>query len=486
MKTLCFLGVASFLSSLLLTAIVRWAFQRLQMLDRPNSSRKIHANPVPRVGGISIALSYLSAFGLLLLFNSQHVGGLITDQFSLVVRLLPAACIIFSTGLLDDVRGLKPWQKLLGQVAAAGWAYWAGVHILAVADHQAYWWSAPLTILWLVACSNAFNLIDGLDGLATGVGLLATLTIVMAALILGNFPLAVATLPLAGCLLGFLGYNFSPASIFLGDCGSLFIGFLLGCFGVIWSQKSVTMLGMSAPLLALTVPVLDVGLSITRRFLRHQPIFRGDRGHIHHRLLALGLTPRYVALLLYGVCGLGAACSLLQSVANARFAGAAVVLFCAMIWVGVQQLKYVEFGVVRQMLMRGEFRRILQAKIRLEVFEEVISRKRNIVECWPELHDTCKELGFSHVSLQAGGVQFEDTFDELHNPGDWNIRIALSADESIIVRHPLNSPLQAMIVVPFMETVHRHLTHKTPGADSLIGASHSVPTLIQTQGAATV
>jgi UDP-GlcNAc:undecaprenyl-phosphate GlcNAc-1-phosphate transferase len=455
------------------------------MLDRPNSSRNLHAAPVPRVGGISIALSYTSAFALLLLFTSRQGGRLIIDQFSLVGRLLPAACIVFATGLLDDLRGLKPWQKLTGQLAAAGWAYWAGIRILGVADHAAHWWSAPLTMLWLVACSNAFNLIDGLDGLAAGVGMLATLTIVLAALILGNFPLAVATVPLAACLLAFLGYNFSPASIFLGDCGSLFIGFLLGCFGVIWSQKSTTMLGMTAPLLAMTIPVLDVGLSIVRRFLRHQPIFSGDRGHIHHRLLALGLRPRHVALLLYGVCGLGAACSLLQSVANTRFAGAAVLLFCTMIWIGVQQLKYVEFGVVTQMLMRGEFRRMLQAKIRLEVFENVISRKGTIVECWPELHATCKELGFSHVSLQAGDVQFEDTFGEPGNPEDWNIRIALSPDESIIVRHPLDSSLQAMIVVPFMEAMHRHMTH-TADAAHLKSASASVPTLIQTQGAATV
>ena len=155
--------------------------------------------------------------------------------------------------------------------------------------------AVPLTILWLVGCSNAFNLIDGLDGLATGVGLFATATAFLSALLTGNIALAIVTAPLLGALLGFLPYNFSPASIFMGDCGSLTVGFLLGCFGVIWSQKSATLLGMTAPLIALAIPLLDTALAIARRFLRRQPVFGADRGHIHHRLLARGFTPRRVA-----------------------------------------------------------------------------------------------------------------------------------------------------------------------------------------------
>src|SRR5258707_5829576 len=139
------------------------------------------------------------------------------------------------------------------------------------------WWSLPLTIVWLVVCANAFNLIDGVDGLATGLGLFATVTTLIIALLQGNLALAVATAPLVGALLGFLRYNFNPASIFLGDSGSLLVGFLLGCFGVIWSQKSATILGMTAPLMALSIPLVDLCLSIVRRFLRRQPILRCDR-----------------------------------------------------------------------------------------------------------------------------------------------------------------------------------------------------------------
>src|SRR5262249_46304155 len=150
----------------------------------------------------------------------------------LLGRVLPAALIVFATGLYDDVRGLKPYQKLLGLTVAAALACLGGLRIDSLADHDLGAFGPPLTILWLVGCANAFNLIDGVDGLASGVGLLAILTMLIAGLVHGDRGLVIVTAPLAGALLGFLRSNFNPASIFLGDCGSLLVGFLLGCFGV--------------------------------------------------------------------------------------------------------------------------------------------------------------------------------------------------------------------------------------------------------------
>jgi UDP-GlcNAc:undecaprenyl-phosphate GlcNAc-1-phosphate transferase len=198
-----------------------------------------------------------------------------------------------------------------------------------------------------------------LDGLAAGVGLLATTTTLVAALLDHNIGLAIATVPLAGALLGILRFNFNPASIFLGDSGSLFIGFLLGCYSVLWSQKSATILGMTAPLIALSIPLLDTGLAIIRRFLRCRPIFGADYGHIHHKLLARGLTPRQAVILLYIICGLCAALSLLQSFAHERFEGLIIILFCALAWIGVQHLGYAEFDMARRLILAGNFRRHL-------------------------------------------------------------------------------------------------------------------------------
>lgn len=340
MYSLPFLALVSALSSLLLTPLVRNVFRRWNLLDRPGH-RKVHAEPIPRVGGVSIALAYLIAYAALIAAGLKG-GHVVWSARADIWRLLPAAAAIFALGLADDLFSLKPWHKLLGQLAAAALAVYADVHLTSFAGYPiSSPWDHLLTIGWLLLCTNAVNLIDGIDGLATGVGLFATVTTLIAALLQGNIDLALATAPLAGALLGFLRYNFNPATIFLGDCGSLTIGFLLGCFGILWSQKATTILGMTAPLMALAIPLLDTGLAIARRFVRRQPIFSADRGHIHHRLLDRGLTPRRAALVLYACCALGAICSI--AVMNASMSGFVIIIFCAATWIGVQHLGYIEF-----------------------------------------------------------------------------------------------------------------------------------------------
>jgi len=197
--SILFLAISSFGFSLVLTPLIRRGFCRFGILDKPNLERKCHSSPIPRVGGISIALSYLASFALLLL-SPLHGASMVS--LPLVVMLTPAAAVVFAVGLLDDLIGLSPWEKLAGQIGGATLAYWAGVRLFGVSGFSAEgWWSLPLTILWLVGCTNAFNLIDGMDGLATGVGLFATLTIFVAALLQNNSALALATVPLAGALL---------------------------------------------------------------------------------------------------------------------------------------------------------------------------------------------------------------------------------------------------------------------------------------------
>src|ERR1017187_499676 len=334
MLTLTLLAILAMLLTLGLTPVCRLLCQRLGWVDHPGP-RKVHLQPIPRTGGIAIFMGYAGAMFLLLLYPLRH-GMFATGMFPGMRALLPAIVVAFATGLLDDVLQLKPWMKLLGQVTAAALACNAGVQIHNLAGFYIAdtWWHIPLTIVWLVGCANAFNLIDGLDGLAVGVGIFATATALFSALLSGNIALALMTAPLLGALLGFLPYNFSPASIFMGDCGSLTVGFLLGCFGVIWSQKSATLLGMTAPLIAMAIPLLDTALAISRRFLRGQAIFAADRGHIHHRLLARGFTPRRIVYLLYASAGVLAGLSLLMS--RAHYSGGVVVAFCAIIWLAIR------------------------------------------------------------------------------------------------------------------------------------------------------
>ena len=405
MYSILFLAGTSFICCLILTPLVRTWSRWQGFLDRPNLKRKLHARPTARTGGIAIGTSYVAALGLLLL---SPLNGAASVNLPFAAALGPAAIVIFLVGLLDDFAGLRAWEKLLGQTCAASLAYMGGVNVAGVAGFAAAgWWSFPITVVWLVACSNAFNLIDGIDGLATGIGLFASFTTLAAALLQNNAPLALATAPLVGGLLAFLRYNFNPASIFLGDCGSLTIGFLLGCFGALWSQKSATLLGMTAPLMALSVPLVDTGMSVMRRFLRRQPIFSGDRNHLHHRLLDRGFSPRQVTLLLYGVCGLAAAFSLLMTWPHNRFHGLLLVIFCVSAWVGVRLVGYVEFDTARHLVLTGTFRHIVNARLFVDSFERKAAAAVTAEDYWAIIREVVSEFGFPHVRLFLEGRLFE-------------------------------------------------------------------------------
>jgi UDP-GlcNAc:undecaprenyl-phosphate GlcNAc-1-phosphate transferase len=256
-------------------------------------------------------------------------------------------------------------------------------------------------------------------------------TTLLAGLLQGNLPLVLATAPLAGALLGFLRYNFSPASIFLGDCGSLFIGFTLGCYGVIWSQKSATLLGMTAPLMVLIIPLLDTVLAVIRRGLRGQPIFGGDRNHIHHRLQARGLSPRHIALHCYAVCTIAAMFSLLQSVAHNRFAGLIIIVFCVATWIGVQHLGYAEFRTVRKLLLQGTFGHILDTQISVSTFEEEIAKAQGLDEHWRIIRDASRKFGFTHVRLRLGGNTFDESVKSVNGSPSWALRIPISDTEYV-------------------------------------------------------
>lgn len=458
MYSLLFLGFVSFFFSLFLTPLVRNLFRRWGIVDNPGD-RKVHEDPIPRVGGIAIALSYVLSFACLLAIHFK--GGLIVwSAFPHAIKLLPAAAFIFFIGLVDDLIGLKPWSKLSGQVAAAGLAFWAGVQVHAFGGHTfAPWWSLPLTILWLVACMNAVNLIDGIDGLATGVGLFAATTTLLAALLQNNVELALATIPLVGCLLGFLRYNFNPATIFLGDSGSLFVGFLLGCYGVLWSEKAATILGMTAPLMALSIPLLDTCLAIARRFLRSKPIFTADRGHIHHRLLDRGLTPRKAALVLYACCALGAIASLL--VMYKDVSGFVIIIFCAITWIGVQHLGYVEFGVVGRMFIEGAFRRTLNTQIALQSFEQRLAGAATPDDCWRVIEDNAKDFGLHTINMRLGGQAY--TYRNGGVPErSWSVRIPLSPSDFIELTREFETAAQHSITASFVDTVRRTLEPKLP------------------------
>lgn len=470
MYSLIFLALVSFLAAFALTPLVREGACRVGLVDNPDDRRKIHNRPIPRLGGVAIAIAYASSFGALLLFDFK-AGEIVKSAIPAAMQILPAAGLVFLTGVVDDIFGLRPWQKFSGQVIAALLAFWAGVRVTGFAGHLTdSWWSLPLTLLWLVGCANAFNLIDGLDGLAAGVGFFATVTTLAAALLHQNVALALATMPLAGALLGFLRYNFNPASIFLGDSGSLLIGFLLGCYGVLWSQKSATLLGMAAPVMILVVPLVDTTLSILRRFLRRQPLFIGDRGHIHHQLLERGFSPRDVALIMYTVCTVAATLSLLQSVAENHYAGLIIVIFCVSTWLGVQALGYVEFGVVGRLLSRGVFRQFLATEIQLQQLEERLLQAVDVHECWAVIQDRCGALGFTRARLHLAGMTYEVLLPDSGGGDWWEITIPISRSDYINFRRSLHTG-KALYAASFVKIVRASLQARLSGMEREAGVT---------------
>jgi UDP-GlcNAc:undecaprenyl-phosphate GlcNAc-1-phosphate transferase len=442
--------------ALILTPIVRDGIGRF-FLDHPDGSRKNHKTAVPRVGGIAIVLAYVATFGIAftLQFSYAYV---LHKALPNILALTLVGSVVFLTGVVDDLVGLTAWQKLIGIGGASVLAYFAGIHVDIQMLHglPAWpWLGFALTVIWLIGCTNAFNLIDGMDGLAAGVGLVATVTMLIAALTQGNLPLALATMPLAGCLLGFLRYNFNRASVFLGDSGSLLIGFLLGCYGALWSEKSVTLVALTAPLLALSIPLLDVLLSISRRYLRNRPIFQADRGHIHHKLLDMGLSPRRAVLTMYGICSVVAILSLLASALHNQFSGLIVIVFCTAACIGIRHLEYTEFVTAGRMFLRGRFRLIIDSETRLMDFEKALERAEDVQECWSKILAGSREFKFQGVRLRLDGQVFENFGSQAAVKRLWELRIPLSDSQSVDFFRDFETEMSPLVLSAFVGTVER-------------------------------
>lgn len=284
--------------SLLLTPPVRRLAIRLGAIDRP-VGRSVHNHPIPRLGGLAILISFLAAVLLTQGISDDTVRG-----------VLAGALVLAVVGLLDDTRGLTPGIKFLGQIAAAILLVALGTSVGEVTnplDGGMFYlgvWGYPLTVFWVVAIINVVNLIDGLDGLAAGISTIASVTLMFVARQQGQALAAVMAAALAGGAIGFLRYNFNPARIFMGDTGSMFLGFVLAAISVDGALKSTAALALAVPVLALGLPIFDTFFAILRRSLNGQPIYLPDKGHLHHRLLDLGLNQRQAVLVMYTISGL--------------------------------------------------------------------------------------------------------------------------------------------------------------------------------------
>lgn len=423
MSELLWMAGKAFVIALILTPIIRDISRSFNVVDRPGH-RKVHAYPMPRVGGIAIAVAYGAS---LILFPGSG-SPVMASSIHAVWKLIPGAALVFLIGLIDDFFSLRPVVKVFGLVVAASIVYFSGITIGGIAGHNiAVWLDYPLTVFWLLLTSNALNLVDGLDGLCAGMGLMATLALFTAALIHGNHPLAFVTFPLAGALLGFLCYNVAPATVFLGDSGALLIGFLLGCYGMLWTQRASTLLSMLVPLLALSIPLLDVSLSVLRRFLRNQPIFLADRGHIHHRLLDRGLSARQAVWVLYLFAALAASFALLASSFGGHYQGLVILAFCVAAAIGIRQLRYPEFDVAGRLLFRGELQRAMNVKLKIESVASSLERSSTAEDWWKTLVLSLAPLGL--VAIRWGSPDGIREHSRPAPPAAWSFRVPLTSSD---------------------------------------------------------
>ena len=356
--------VISVVLSFISTKFVRDMAMKRGWVSPPAHERHLHSKALPRLGGIAIVFSFLFATCVAVIsVRLLHPAG---GSFSLhpLVTILPPAILIFLLGVYDDLRSAGPYFKFFVQSVAGAMLFAGGLRILDLpllfgGRHFSWMLGLPLTIFWVIAITNAFNLIDGLDGLAAGSALFSTLVMFVVAA-LGNASLiSLIMLALAGAVLGFLRFNFNPATIFLGDCGSQFVGFMLSALALYGTQKAPTIISVAIPLVSFGLPILETSLSVLRRFISGRPVFTADREHIHHKLLDLGWSHRQVVIILYGVSAVFALLSLFLLWPTGSTMGLVLAVVGTGIWLGVQHLGYLEFGELRRVALRTiEQRRI--------------------------------------------------------------------------------------------------------------------------------
>ena len=356
--------------ALLFTPLVREMNRRLGMIDRPDP-RRINKTPIPRGGGLAVYLAAL--LGTLVMF-----GAFGNDYFACSAggywKYVAVSMFIVAVGYVDDKFSLKPLHKLAGQVVAAllVWA-WIGLGFSRVWPALPAGVDCVLTVLWVVGAINAFNLIDGLDGLASGLALIAMIGMAGSHVFLGNAPAMVFYLTMAGALLGFLVYNYNPASVFLGDSGSMFIGFVVATLPLVHPEPGSFLVSIGVPLLAMGVPIFDTSLAIIRRTLRRflaaddasGEVMHADVDHLHHRILrSVGFSQRKAAWVLYWMAIFLVSVGLVAVNMKSQREGLWLVLLTIGVIVAFQDMVRVEFFDAGRLLGNLAHNRSLAARRR--------------------------------------------------------------------------------------------------------------------------
>jgi UDP-GlcNAc:undecaprenyl-phosphate GlcNAc-1-phosphate transferase len=392
-----------------LTPLVRRLAKAWGVLDHALSSRKIHGRPIPRLGGIAIVIAFYAPLLALTLFPTG-IGELFLAQRRHVIGLFGGGLVIALLGLYDDLRGAGAGRKFVVQFAVAGALYYLGFRVDAVANPfgdaiPLGWTSLPFTLLWIVGVINAMNLIDGLDGLAGGVALVAVITTFLISLQRGHPLMMLFSSALAGSIIGFLFYNFNPASIFMGDTGSMFLGFVLAVSAIQTNQKASTAVAVLIPGIALGLPILDTLLAIARRAIRGRPLFQADKEHIHHRLMARGLSHRQAVLVLYGFCLFLGAAALALTYSNSNQTALLLVVLAFVAFIFLRSLGYMRLDRMASSSADRKRNRGILAAIR--PLGRRLRTLRSVEEMWPLIVEAAGVVSAAAVRLRIGSANHD-------------------------------------------------------------------------------
>lgn len=439
MTTLLTILGLSLLASLLLTPVARALARRCGLVDHPDGRRKIHARETPVAGGLALFVAATCAVGVGWAVPNPLQSHLIAHSQTLL-GLLGAAAIICVVGVIDDYGKLRGRHKLLGQILAALVVIASGVTVRNV---RFFDWhvelgllAIPFTLLWLLGAINSLNLIDGMDGLLSSVGLIILVGLTAMATIGGQWTAACVAVALAGALLGFLRYNFPPASIFLGDSGSMLIGLVVGSLAIQSALKGPATVALAAPLAVLTIPFFDTLAAIIRRKLTGRSIYTTDRGHMHHCLLRRGLSNRRALLAIAAFCSL----TVLGALASVALQNELLAVLTTLIIVGIMIISrlfgYAEFLLIKERLAalavsfmyRGDHGRTHQTAVRLQGTADWQA-------LWQQLAACAEQLPLKSLRLDVNAPFLHEGYH-----ASWD-RIAASVEENTLWRAEL--PLTA-------------------------------------------
>ena len=424
-----------------LIPVARWLALRWGLVDQPDGHRKIHKRPTPMSGGLAIFISIIGSLGALLLMSESGIADDLWNHGQTLLALLLGALVICAVGVVDDLGRLRGRHKLLGQIAAAtvvvSFGSWVrGVQLFGM-EVDLGWFGIPFTIFFIVATINSLNLIDGMDGLLGSVGVVLSLSLATMACLAGHGWAAAIAMALAGALFGFLRYNLVRASIFLGDSGSMLVGFVLGALSIQCSLKAPSTLAIALPLGLLVLPIFDTAAAIIRRKLTGRSIYTTDRGHLHHCLQRSGFsnsgTVAVVALVCLVACG--------SVLASKAFDNEWITLITAAAIVATLVLTRL-FGHAEAMLIKGRLWSLLSSASVPAQMEVRLQGTANWDHLWHVLRGSAFELNLKSMILDVNApflhegyhARWGDAGDASEGRPFWQVQIPMTANGNSIGR----------------------------------------------------